>query len=72
MIFCPKLRDPKYGDVDDGDNRPGTTAVYTCNKGFKLVGMSKRKCQSNGRWTGSAPVCKCELTFKSDSLEAYN
>ena len=68
-ILCPDLEDPVYGSVDDGDNRPGTKAVYTCNKGFKLVGESERKCQYSGEWTGEAPVCKCKfihVSMKSD------
>ncbi len=57
-IRCPALKDPLYGSVDDGDNLPGTTAKYTCNDGFRLVGSSKRLCQKDGSWAGEAPTCK--------------
>ncbi len=57
-IFCPKLAAPENGAVNDGDNRVGTKAVYTCNDGFRLVGSSKRLCQKGGSWAGEAPTCK--------------
>ena len=60
MIRCPDLENPANGVVDDGDNLPGTRAVYKCNDGFRLVGSSKRLCQRDGTWDGRAPVCKCK------------
>ena len=57
-ILCPDLEDPVYGSVDDGDNRPGTKAVYTCNDGFRLDGEPKRLCQDDGTWDGEAPTCE--------------
>ena len=57
-VFCPDLEDPAYGIVDDGDNRPGTKAVYSCNDNFELVGDYKRYCQYDGTWDGEAPTCE--------------
>ena len=57
-IVCPDLEDPTYGSVDDGDNHPGTRAVYSCNDGFELVGDRKRLCDYDGTWDGEAPTCE--------------
>ena len=40
----------------------GTTASYSCNEGFFLVGNTNQTCGGdgsgvNGIWSGSAPVC---------------
>lgn len=54
---CPRLRDPDYGSVQVSGYTPGSTALYRCNSGYKLVGLTLRKCY-NGRWTGKEPVCQ--------------
>ena len=41
----------------------GGRATYTCNSGFRLVGLSNRTCLSNGSWSGSAPICNCMLLY---------
>ncbi|XP_064382155.1 sushi, von Willebrand factor type A, EGF and pentraxin domain-containing protein 1-like isoform X4 [Halichondria panicea] len=65
-IFCPKLTPPAYGAVNDGNNRVGTKAVYTCNDGFEISGQSSRKCQLDGTWSGKAPTC---ILIKCPNLE---
>ena len=50
--------------MDDGDNRPGTEAVYSCKVGFKLVGDRKRLCKYDGTWDGDAPTCKRKEVVK--------
>ncbi len=55
---CGKLQDPQYGDVSLTGITIGSKAKYTCNRGFTLKGNSVRKCQNNGRWSGSQPSCK--------------
>ena len=43
--------------------QPGTTATYSCNKGFLLTGGdSVRTCQQDGTYTGNAPSCVGEFT----------
>ena len=39
----------------------GHTVTYTCNAGYKLSGITRRTCQSNGVWSGNLPSCprKC-------------
>jgi hypothetical protein len=54
---CPRLSDPNYGSVAVSGYTPGSTAQYSCNGGYKLVGLALRKCY-NGRWTGKEPVCQ--------------
>ena len=58
-IVCPYLDEIPHGDVKQKDiNKAGCTALYTCDKGFKLVGDALRKCQYDGSWSRKAPVCK--------------
>ena len=60
--LCPELDDPKNGRVklsDDG-RRVGADVWYMCNRGFKLVGSESRRCQSNLKWSSTAPTCQRE------------
>ena len=57
-ILCPDLTDPEYGSVNQTSNKPGSTAHYECDYGFKLVGNRYRVCLYNGYWEGNEPVCK--------------
>ena len=35
----------------------GSTATYTCNPGYRLVGNEQIVCQNNGQWT-TRPTCQ--------------
>uniref|UniRef100_A0A1X7VHY5 Sushi domain-containing protein n=1 Tax=Amphimedon queenslandica TaxID=400682 RepID=A0A1X7VHY5_AMPQE len=35
-----------------------STATYSCENGYNLVGVSVRTCQSSGNWSGSPPYCQ--------------
>ena len=37
-----------------------STALYSCDTGYYLVGETTRVCQSNKSWSYSAPSCICE------------
>ena len=54
---CERLPGISNGRVDLSGRTVGSTATYTCNQGFVLVGSSTRICQSNGQWSGSEPSC---------------
>lgn len=37
---------------------PGTVATYTCERGFELLGPSRRVCEADGRWLPDGiPFC---------------
>ena len=39
-----------------------STAEYTCDDTYTLIGLPQLVCMSNGYWSGSSP--KCERTSK--------
>ena len=58
-IVCPKLKPLEHGKVVViGGYNPLSKALYSCKKGYKLVGLPLRKCLHNGSWFGSAPTCQ--------------
>ena len=58
VIQCPDLTNITNGLVDtSGGKSYKCTAVYTCNTGFVLNGMTTRTCQGNGAWSGAEPTC---------------
>ena len=62
---------PSVGSVQIGNGiacynglLTGSEAVYSCiNCGFRLRGDETRRCQQNGLWSGTTPVCQndCKL-----------
>ena len=57
-IKCPYLQIPLNGIVRVSGTIMGSSADYTCNSGFKLIGIAWRKCQDNGEWSGEPPTCQ--------------
>ena len=57
-VSCVKLSNPANGRVRQTGTVLGSRATYSCNKGFVLVGIEKRVCSRNGKWSGKAPICK--------------
>ena len=60
VIDCGELDDPDYGQVKFISTTVGSEAIYSCNRGFILVGKDIRECLINGVWSGQAPTCKSE------------
>ena len=55
---CAQLSDPVNGNVRQPNPAPvGSVAVYTCNRGFNLVGSRIRVCQSDLSYSSQAPTC---------------
>ena len=67
VVDCGNLQNPRFGRVVLTGTTFGSTATYSCQGGYILVGGSTRTCQANGQWSGVAPVCRGIL-----SLRAWN
>lgn len=56
---CGELETPNFGSVN---HDPGTVykfvAAYTCEKGYELIGSNIRRCQADGNWSSSTPICQ--------------
>ncbi|CAG5134438.1 unnamed protein product, partial [Candidula unifasciata] len=58
QIQCPLLDNPINGRVSVIGRTFSSIAGYTCNKGFRLVGVDARTCQADGTWSSEAPKCQ--------------
>lgn len=58
----PSLTSPLNGDVEFMDTIFLSTATYSCDTGYRLMGPIVRECQANGMWSGgtSPPFCQSE------------
>ena len=68
LLACASLNDPSNGMITcslggDGVPDPGDTCAYTCNTGYVLTNSNTRTCQSDGSWSGSAPMCSRSEQF---------
>ena len=59
-VDCGDLPNPDNGQVTLTSTTFGSTANYTCDPGFELVGIAMRTCMANGEWSGEAPTCSRE------------
>ena len=64
VLICSSLPNPSFGRVDLTGRTIGSTATYSCQRGYTLVGVTTRTCQANRQWSGKAPVCKSEWSKK--------
>ena len=55
--LCLALSNPANGQVSVTGRTSGSTAIYTCNTGYKLTGDQTRTCLSTGTWSGQEPTC---------------
>ena len=77
-IECPALSDPANGGIVyvSDTSAPydfGTTATYSCNSGYSLVGDEVRTCGGDGSntigvWDLSEPSCERMLATYNDSV----
>ena len=58
FLGCPELKAPDDGSVVYSSSDVGSQAMYSCNQGLTVVGMSTRVCQNEGTWSGAPPVCQ--------------
>ena len=62
---CPLLSDPQNGLVDAPSYTVRSTARYSCQTGYELVGMKERECLTSAKWSGSPPSCISKISFSS-------
>ena len=56
--LCSELSSPTNGQVTWTGLTSGSTATYTCNSDYQLIGEQNRTCLSTGMWSGQEPTCE--------------
>ncbi|EMP25344.1 CUB and sushi domain-containing protein 3 [Chelonia mydas] len=57
FISCGELPVPPNGNKIGTQITYGSTAIFTCDSGFMLVGSTVRECLSSGLWSGTETRC---------------
>lgn len=57
VISCGELPIPPNGNKIGTQLTYGSTAIFTCDLGFMLVGSAVRECLSSGLWSGTETRC---------------
>lgn len=60
-LFCGSPDKLMNTTITGSDYKTGAVIEYHCPEGHRLIGDKKRKCSSNGFWSGSPPTCKCKI-----------
>ena len=77
VILCPELTAPDNGTVVYNTISQllgvGTTATYSCDPGYILVGETTRTCQDAntgeiGVWNSTAPICEGIATVRAGAM----
>ena len=59
VVDCGGLPDPENGTATAADTTFNSTATFSCNDGYNLVGEETRRCLASGNWSANEPSCKC-------------
>lgn len=60
-IDCGHIPSPENGKVVFNPNTLfGSTAEFSCKRGFRLMGTSERECEATG-WSLEQPTCESML-----------
>ena len=63
VVVCPALVDPENGQVELSDMIFGSTATYSCDRGYNLNGSMSRVCVGDGQWSGDDALCQSKRKF---------
>ena len=72
LMDCPPLELVAHGQVIVSGENYGSRATYTCDFGYRLIGTDKRKCLSDGSWSGSNPYCLLVKNICADLRNPVN
>ena len=63
VVDCGNPGSPAHGNRDSSNVFTyDASASFTCDPGYELVGEQSIKCQGDGTWSSSIPVCRREWT----------
>ena len=70
-VDCGSLDDPENGTVSVPDTTYNSSANYSCDPGYGLIGDAMRTCLGTGSWSGSEPTCTSKY-YDTQSVGVYH
>ncbi|XP_053399292.1 CUB and sushi domain-containing protein 3-like [Mercenaria mercenaria] len=67
-VSCPFLENPVNGTTTLETNGTQTKALFSCNLGTSLYGLTEIECTDEGVWSADIPVCETCTPFAAPSL----
>ena len=58
IVVCPTPNHLRNGRLQGQHFTYLSPVLYTCDRGYELVGASVRVCQANGKWNKEEPTCR--------------
>ena len=58
VVDCGSLDAPRNGRKSGVATTYRSVVRFSCVTGYKLIGSTSRKCQSDGSWAGKQPICE--------------
>ncbi|XP_034169654.1 E-selectin isoform X3 [Pangasianodon hypophthalmus] len=57
-VRCPILEEPMDGKMSCSGDSYGSRCTFSCNVGFRLLGVSELTCTKTAQWSQETPSCK--------------
>lgn len=57
VVDCGGLSTPVNGSMSLNSTTYGSTANFTCDRGYNITGEGTLTCQVDGTWSDSEPTC---------------
>lgn len=57
VVDCGQPEDVTDGMVVVPSTTFGSTVTYSCDLGYRLVGLAARTCGADGQWSNGVPFC---------------
>ncbi|XP_078500648.1 membrane cofactor protein-like isoform X1 [Lissotriton helveticus] len=51
------------------DTKFGSTATFTCNTGYRILGRNTRTCGTDGLWTNQVPSCEAVICVQPPEIQ---
>ena len=68
-VLCSNLSSPANGYVTVEGTTEGSVANYSCEQGYRLLGMDQRTCLQNAQWSGTESLCVDSISeFKHNTM----
>ncbi|KAL5488776.1 hypothetical protein EMCRGX_G017770 [Ephydatia muelleri] len=56
-VQCSEIQEPEHGNMICDGNETGNSCVFTCQRGYNLIGSQIRHCLLTLQWSGSTTSC---------------